>query len=82
MAVTEGLSNAPINNTFINQAILEPSFWASHEFGNALLGDPRRTERLIKIAKERAAKPSCSLPQCFDSQSELFARIVFMIIPA
>jgi len=45
--------------------------------GNALLGDPRRTERLIKIAKERAAKPSYSLPQCFDSKAELKAAYHF-----
>ncbi|EDN67166.1 transposase [Beggiatoa sp. PS] len=77
MAVTEELSNAQTNNTFITEPILERSEWASHEFGNALLGDPRRTDRLIKIAKERAAKPSVSLPQCFDKQSELKAAYRF-----
>jgi len=77
MAVTYELSNAQTNNIDRNIPILEPSFWAENEFGNALLGDPRRTERLIKIAKERAAKPSCSLPQCFDSQAELKAAYRF-----
>jgi hypothetical protein len=77
MTVTEEVSNTQTNNTLINQSNLERDKWASHEFGNALLGDPRRTERLIKIAKERAAKPSCPLPQCFDDQAELKAAYRF-----
>ena len=82
MAVTEGISNAQTNNTLIHLPILEPSFWAENEFGNALLGDPRRTERLIKRAKERAAKPSVSLPQCFDNQAELKAAYRFYDNPS
>jgi len=68
MAVSIESSNLPTENTFINPH-LEKDKWAENEFGNALLGDPRRTDRLIKIASERAANPSCSLPQCFVSQS-------------
>jgi hypothetical protein len=77
MAVTEGLSNAQTNNTFITEPIIEQRKWAENEFGNALLGDPRRTERLIKIASERAAKLISSLPQCFDSKAELKAAYHF-----
>ncbi len=82
MAMIEELSNAQTNNTFINPPIFEPNFWAENEFGKALLGDPRRTKRLIKIAKERAAKSSVSLPQCFDKQSELKATYRFYDNPS
>jgi hypothetical protein len=76
MAVSIESSNLPTKKTFINPPI-EKDKWAFHEFGNALLGDPRRTERLIKIATERAAKPSCSLPQCFDDKAKLKAAYHF-----
>jgi len=51
--------------------------WAENEFGKADLGDPRRTDRLVKIATDRAAKPSCSLPQCFDNSADLKAAYHF-----
>lgn len=44
------------------------SQWAENEFGKADLGDPRRTDRLVRVATDSAAKPSVSLPQCFVSQ--------------
>ena len=36
--------------------------WAAQTFGAAELGDPRRTDRLIKIADALAENPSASLP--------------------
>ncbi len=36
--------------------------WAVKTFGAAELGDPRRTDRLIKVASALAANPSASLP--------------------
>ena len=55
--------------------------WAKNEFGEALLGDPRRTDRLVKIATSRAAKPSVSLPQCFENKASLKAAYNFFDNP-
>ncbi len=44
--------------------------WAEAELGQAQLGDPRRTRRLVQIARARALRPSTSLPQCFESEAE------------
>lgn len=51
--------------------------WAEVEFGNADLGDPRRTRRLIEIATARAQRPSVSLPQCFENTAALKAMYKF-----
>lgn len=37
--------------------------WAEAEFGQAELGDARRTQRLIKLASQRGAQPNASIPQ-------------------
>jgi hypothetical protein len=37
--------------------------WAEQEFGDAELGDPRRTRRLVKIVSDQAAQPSGSYAQ-------------------
>jgi hypothetical protein len=49
------------------------SNWAEEEFGQAELGDPRRTRRLVKIASARGMRPEASLPKCFQSEAELDA---------
>jgi hypothetical protein len=36
--------------------------WAAQTFGAAELGDPRRTDLLLKIANALAENPSASLP--------------------
>lgn len=77
MAVPFELYNSNIENTLMSPPSPERDKWAENEFGNALLGDPRRTDRLIKIASSRAAKPSCSLPQCFDKKAKLKAAYHF-----
>ncbi|GHO50681.1 IS4 family transposase [Ktedonospora formicarum] len=41
--------------------------WAAQVFGAAELGDPRRTDRLIKIANALAENPSASLPHAFET---------------
>lgn len=42
--------------------------WAEQEFGQADLGDPRRTARAIRIAETLAAAPEASIPQaCADA---------------
>jgi hypothetical protein len=37
--------------------------WAEQEFGDCELGDPRRTQRLVKIVRDQAAQPSGSYSQ-------------------
>jgi hypothetical protein len=43
--------------------ILEPSAWATQNFGGCVLGDKRRTERLIHLAMQAAARPDGSTPE-------------------
>jgi hypothetical protein len=42
---------------------LDASGWAEQEFGDSELGDPRRTQRLVKIVQDQAAQPSGSYSQ-------------------
>lgn len=45
--------------------------WAATLFGDAQLGDPRRTARLVRLATALATQPAASLPQQTGSWSEL-----------
>ncbi len=48
----------------------ETQSWAEHEFGDADLGDSRRTQRLVKLAEQRGAQPNASITQsCGDKAS-------------
>ena len=40
--------------------------WAAQEFGQAQLGDARRTRRLVRLAEQRGRQPTASLPQGCD----------------
>ena len=40
-----------------------PQDWAQEQFGNAKLGDVRRTRRAVKLAAQMAAHPAGSIPQ-------------------
>src|SRR5579859_6925467 len=40
--------------------------WAMQEFGQAQLGDARRTRRLVRLAEQRGRQPAASLPQGCD----------------
>jgi hypothetical protein len=42
---------------------LDAAGWAGQEFGDCQLGDPRRTQRLIKIISDKAAQPGGSYSQ-------------------
>lgn len=42
---------------------LEPELWSELEFGACELGDLRRTQRLIRYARQMAEKPDASTPQ-------------------
>jgi hypothetical protein len=44
--------------------------WAVKTFGAAELGDPRHTDRLIKVASALAANPSASLPHALETWGE------------
>ena len=52
---------------------LPPAQWAQQEFARAELGDPRRTQRLVKIAGGLAASPGGTLPQALPQWAELKA---------
>ncbi len=39
--------------------------WAKHEFGDAALGDARRTQRLVDMAAEAASKPAGKVTEVF-----------------
>lgn len=43
--------------------LTESLAWAHETFGQAQLGDPRRTERLVRVAAQVAADPQGSLPR-------------------
>src|SRR5476651_305877 len=44
-------------------SMLTPLAWAQREFGEAELGDKRRTRRAVMYASAAAAGPSLSVPQ-------------------
>jgi hypothetical protein len=52
--------------------------WAKEEFGSALLGDSRRTARLIKMAARAAENPGGKLSDVFSSPRELDAAYDFV----
>jgi hypothetical protein len=61
--------------------LLTPAQWADSEFALAKLGDQRRTQRLVKMAKHLAQSPGGTLPQAFPVWSELKAAYRFFNQP-
>lgn len=57
--------------------LVPPAQWAQNEFGFAQLGDKRRNQRLVNIAKHLATRPGGTLPQAFDDWAELKAAYRF-----
>lgn len=51
--------------------------WAEDEFGDADLGDVRRTARLVQLASVLGAQPSASLPEATDDAASLKAAYRF-----
>lgn len=49
----------------------DETHWAATTFGDAPLGDPRRTVRLVRLATALATQPAASLPQQTGSWTEL-----------
>jgi hypothetical protein len=56
--------------------------WAIETFGAAELGDPRRTDRLIKVASALAENPSASLPHASQTWGETQGAYRFLSDPA
>ena len=69
--------------------ILDPQSWSAAQFGDCVLGDVRRNQRLIKVAMQMAARPDGSTPdqteswaackaayRLFDEEDVTFAGIV------
>ena len=61
-----------------NQDLNNPEAWASQTFGAAELGDPRRTDRLVKMAAAIAYEPAASLPKAMRNWSETRAAYRFL----
>jgi hypothetical protein len=56
--------------------------WAVNTFGAAELGDPRRTDRLVKVASALASNPSASLPHALETWGETLGAYRFLDNPA
>jgi hypothetical protein len=56
--------------------------WAINEFGQADLGDTRRTARLVQLANAVGARPGASLPQAVEDGAALKAAYRFFDNPA
>ncbi len=56
---------------------IEESMWALDEFGEADLGDERRTARLVELATVRGNRPQASLPQACEDPALLKAAYRF-----
>jgi hypothetical protein len=48
----------------------EPEIWAVRTFGQAELGDLRRTDRLVQLAAALARDPQSSLPKALRGEAE------------
>jgi hypothetical protein len=57
----------------MDAVLLEPQAWARTHFGEAPLGDRRRTERLVKLAAQVAGDPSGSFPEQTETWADLKA---------
>jgi hypothetical protein len=53
--------------------LMDPAAWAQAHFGEAQLGDKRRTRRLVRLAAQIAADPSASLPEATAEWGDLKA---------
>ncbi|HYG35455.1 MAG TPA: IS4 family transposase [Clostridia bacterium] len=51
--------------------------WALMEVGQTELGDERRTKRLVRVVSALAANPTCSMPEAFESWTDIKAAYRF-----
>lgn len=54
----------------MSDLLVEPAAWAEQQFGGCTLGDARRTQRLVQVATQAAARPDCSTPDQSESWAE------------
>jgi transposase-like protein/transposase Tn5 family protein len=59
-----------------------PDRWAQREFSAVLLGDTRRTQRLVRVAASLAQRPSGTLPEALPQWRELKAAYRLFSNPA
>ncbi len=52
---------------------MDQARWAATEFGEAELGDARRTARLVELASGLAERPTASLPEACEDGAQLKA---------
>jgi hypothetical protein len=57
--------------------IKEPEDWADEEFGQAQLGDRRRVDRLLTIARDFYANPTANIPQACETRAKTKAAYRF-----
>lgn len=57
--------------------VIEHEDWIATEFGTADLGDARRTQRLLRLMEQVAARPGASLPEACGSRGQLKAAYRF-----
>jgi hypothetical protein len=58
--------------------VIEHEDWIETEFGAADLGDARRTQRLLTLMGQMAARPGASLPEACGSRGQLKAAYRFL----
>src|SRR5271166_5036995 len=59
------------------QVVDDEADWALTEFGGAVLGDARRTDRLVRLATVLGRRAHLSLPQACDDPAQLKAAYRF-----
>src|SRR5439155_26613028 len=52
------------------RGMMDQARWAATEFGEAELGDARRTVRLVELASGLAERPSASLPEACEDGAQ------------
>jgi hypothetical protein len=79
LSVLVNLGSSPAQ--VMTTTVLAPAQWAQMEFALVQLGDPRRTQRLVKIATRLAQSPGGTLPQAMPAWKELKAAYRFFDQP-
>ena len=75
------LANGSSPTRVMINPVLAPAQWAQMEFALVPLGDPRRTQRLVKPATRLAESPGGTLPQALPHWEELKAADRFLSRP-
>src|ERR1017187_136966 len=79
--IAADLENGSSPTRVMINPVLAPAQWAQMEFALVPLGDPRRTQRLVKPATRLAESPGGTLPQALPHWEELKAADRFLSRP-